>query len=608
MAMRVKAIGIAPYEGLKRLMEELAKEDPEMDLVVEQGDLKEGVDIARRAEKEGYELIISRGGTASLIREAVSIPVAEIPVSGYDMLRVLTLLKDYRGEVAIVGFPNITRGAAVICDLLNLSVRTVTVRRPSEVEDQLESLRGLGIQVVVGDVVTVKAAEKLGMHGLLITSGKEAVLDAFEEGKRVYRLFSRLRREAALYRNILDRDRRGIVVFDEKKRILFQNPAAARFPLSAPAVERAIQDLVEETLRRGQSEFRLLPVEESCVQITAVPLDDRSRETWVAIHLEECRFAISPEKWGCVEIRHTRAEPKETAFHRFVGKSGALREAIQSAQKYSEMDVPVWISGEEGTGKEMFALAIHQASSRGDHPFIAVDSGCLKLEEWNELLADAIAGPLRRGTLYLKNAEQIPVKVQKRLGVLIADEGDGPRWLISTTRDLGKEVRRGDFDRNLYQLLGRAHLPLPPLRERKEDIDDLIPLFIAESNSKYGKSIVGMESEVIEELKRLTWPGNIEELKRAVEAMVLRSDGHYIGRHETADILERLKQEASRPAGRELDWTGTLEEMELQIIQRVLVEEGMNQTRAAQRLGINRSTLWRKLQSIHRETPPGNKR
>ncbi|MEW9033857.1 MAG: PrpR N-terminal domain-containing protein, partial [Planifilum fimeticola] len=120
--MRVKAFGIAPYAGLKRLMEELAKEDPEMDLVVEQGDLEEGVDIARQAEKEGYELVISRGGTASLIREAVSIPVAEIPVSGYDMLRVLTLLKDYRGEVAIVGFPNITRGAAVICDLLNLPV------------------------------------------------------------------------------------------------------------------------------------------------------------------------------------------------------------------------------------------------------------------------------------------------------------------------------------------------------------------------------------------------------------------------------------------------------------------------------------------------------
>ena len=74
--MRIKAIGIAPYAGLKRLMEELAEEDPELDLVAEQGDLEEGVDIARRAEKEGYELVISRGGTASLIREAVSIPVA----------------------------------------------------------------------------------------------------------------------------------------------------------------------------------------------------------------------------------------------------------------------------------------------------------------------------------------------------------------------------------------------------------------------------------------------------------------------------------------------------------------------------------------------------
>ena len=606
--MRIKAIGIAPYAGLKRLMEELAEEDPELDLVAEQGDLEEGVDIARRAEKEGYELVISRGGTASLIREAVSIPVAEIPVSGYDMLRVLTLLKDYRGEVAIVGFPNISRGAAVVCDLLNLSVRTVTLRHSSEVEEQLGSLRRQGVQVVIGDVVTVRAAERLGMHGLLITSGKEAVLDAFAEGKRVYRLFSRLRGEVSLYRNILDRDRRGIVVFDGEKRILFRNAAALRFPLSAPAVESAMQELVEESLRRGSSEPRLLPLENSGVWMTAVPLDDGGREVRVAVHLEQCRWAGSPEKWGCVEIRDVRAEPKETAFHRFVGRSGALREAIRSAQKYSELDVPVWISGEPGTGKEMFALAIHRAGARGDQPFITVDSGCLKPEEWNGLIADALAGPFRRETLYLKNAERIPAKVQKRLVGLIADEGDGPRWLISTTGDLREEVRRGAFDRKLYRLLERAHLPLPPLRDRKADLEDLIRLFIAEGNSKYGKSIVGMERELIEALKGLTWPGNIEELKSAVEAMVLRSDGHYIGLRETADILERLKAEASRPTGRELDWTGTLAEMEKQIIQRVLAEEGMNQTRAAKRLGINRSTLWRKLQSIDRKTPPGNKR
>src|SRR5690606_3666438 len=132
---------------------------------------------------------------------------------------------------------------------------------------------------------------------------------------------------------------------------------------------------------------------------------------------------------------------------------------IRSAQKYSELDVPVWLSGEPGTGKEMCALALHRAGARGDQPCITADSGCLKPEEWNGLIADALAGPFRRGTLYLKNAERIPAKVQKRLVGLIADEGDGPRWLISTTGDLREEVRSRVIDRMTYLIFAPDHIP-----------------------------------------------------------------------------------------------------------------------------------------------------
>ena len=123
----IKALVIAPYEGLIEIMREIAEEVTDFELHTELGNLYEGVEIARRSETNGFDVIISRGGTASLVQDVVSIPVIDIQVSGYDILRLLTLVKGFSGKAAIVGFPNISQGAATICNLLDLDINTMTI-------------------------------------------------------------------------------------------------------------------------------------------------------------------------------------------------------------------------------------------------------------------------------------------------------------------------------------------------------------------------------------------------------------------------------------------------------------------------------------------------
>src|SRR5690625_6252369 len=119
----LKVLVIVPYEGLFEMMKEIDREVKDIQLQIELGNLYEGVNIAKTAENEGYHVIISRGGTASMIQEAVPIPVIDIQVSGYDVLRILTLVKGFSGKAAIVGFSNITEGAATISQLLDFDIK-----------------------------------------------------------------------------------------------------------------------------------------------------------------------------------------------------------------------------------------------------------------------------------------------------------------------------------------------------------------------------------------------------------------------------------------------------------------------------------------------------
>jgi len=162
-----RILGIAPYDGMRTAMEQAAQAYPNVELEVYTGDLEEGQAIVQRMAPNSYDCIISRGGTATLIRQVTDLPVVDIHISVYDVLRTMKLAENYTSLYAIVGFPSITEPAHTLCSLLNFDLDILTVRSAEEVRHTLERLKQGGYRMVVCDMVTHTIAREMGFDAFL---------------------------------------------------------------------------------------------------------------------------------------------------------------------------------------------------------------------------------------------------------------------------------------------------------------------------------------------------------------------------------------------------------------------------------------------------------
>ncbi|UUZ91044.1 sigma 54-interacting transcriptional regulator [Paenibacillus sp. P25] len=323
-------------------------------------------------------------------------------------------------------------------------------------------------------------------------------------------------------------------------------------------------------------------------------------ETGYLVYLE------SLEKWR-TDRRFAAYLPSRLAtFTQLIGSSPTLQKAISRAKKFADSDRSVWISGERGTGKSALAQAIHSAGKRRDQGFYMISCGEVTDEEWDMLLTGTAQAPGLMeggfaGTLYLKHADRLSRAAQDRWPQVIRG-GKNFRFIASSTTPMTKLHHRPEYNQELITALGELHLSVPPLRDRPEDIEEMIRVMIADYNSRTGKQIVGMREAVLERLIQYDWPGNLTELENLVQEMMILTKGHYTEWDEVSEIWERLRQIPGAPAPSAvmtpIDLSGDLEEIEERILWHVLQEEGMNQSKACKRLGINRSTLWRRLNKM----------
>jgi propionate catabolism operon transcriptional regulator len=592
----IKVKGIAPYPGLRDLLLELAEGDPRIRMDVEIADLQEALPIVRMAEQQQYDVIVSRGGTASVIRQHVSIPVVDIPVSGYDILRVLTLIKDSNSKRAIIGFPNICQGAATVSSLLNLEIPIYPITHESQVTSALQQAIEHGAQIVLGDVVTVRIARQMGYHGILITSGRESVLETLAEVKRVYDIYAKGREKSGFFEQLLQHAPTGIVAANGESEVEYANPAAQQWLTDGGKLPPALLPAVREN-QGSQQEWEQVTLNDRCCRIKAVPRMDKAG---YLLYFEPSETVLS------VPARLVQTPSRLASFAQVIGSSPEIAKALKRAKAFAQTDKAVWLSGEPGAGKMHFAQSIHSAGEQNRYPFYWLACrGADRQRLERELFGTAEeAGLLHRaagGTLYLEDVDALSRDVQERL-VQEIRRGTRLRFIASSVVPLTLLAKRGNCFLPLLQLLGECHVKIPPLRERVEDIEEIARVLIAEHNSRYGKHIVGIREEVLERLMEHDWPGNVKELENVVEEMLLVTQGHYVGIPEWEDVWERYRVESGScsawTVSGQLDLSGTWEQIERQILLHVLKEEGMNQSKAAKRLGINRTTLWRKLQGM----------
>ncbi|WP_168714385.1 PrpR N-terminal domain-containing protein [Niallia nealsonii] len=586
----MKVLAIAPYEGLKELVTQLAKKE-KLDIITEIGDLDKGLTLARAAKNEGIDIIISRGGTAELIQRELNIPVIEIEVSGYDMLRVLTLVKKYPGKTAIVGFAQIAEGAAAVCEILNISMSSFKVNQEKDIKAILESLKLNGYQNIIGDVITVKKAESLGLNGILLTSGKESVIRAFRNAEKAYELYKKIKNNYSLPHQILEAEHIGITIYDDAKNCIYSNKYFIHHVTEA--LELHLDNLVPK-IKKNKKSLSIVKEEEYDWKINGeeISIGDSKNLLFKLEKIEKLNKNKDNGAFSSIGVTN------RNNINTFISKNEKTQKIFNYVKQYPDKDSMIWINGERGTGKEHLAYYIHvNRNNINKAPFITFDCEAMEKSMWNEWLLRLLSKENNNkddqiGTIFIKNIEFLSMDIQKELYVYLEECQKDFQLIVSCNTNIYNQILSGDFYESLYNLLSETSFALPPLRERKEDIEGLASIFINEMNLKYGKQIVGLRKDVKEYLENRAWTGNINQLKQMINSSVLLADGYYL---ELGDIVEIEQEDSISDAGNSFPLFGTLEEIEKRIIQQVWLEEGKNQTRTAERLGINRTTLWRKL-------------
>lgn len=394
---------------------------------------------------------------------------------------------------------------------------------------------------------------------------------------------------------LLDLQMPGIDGIETLKRIKKQYPYIPVIIMTAHGtIEKAVH-----SMKLGSYDFLTKPFPSERLKVTV-------KNALEAVALE-------------TEVKSLRSElDSKFKFENIIGHSGVMQEVFRAVEKVVDSDVTVLIQGESGTGKELIARAIHNESkARHSRPFVAVN--CTALPESlleSELFGHekgAFTGAASRrigkfeqangGTVFLDEiGEMSPSTQAKILRVLQEREFErlggnalvkvNIRLLSATNKNLEEEVRIGTLREDLYYRISVFPIKLPPLRERKEDIPLLVSHFLKRYSERENKKVDGIQRDALKVLLGYHWPGNVRELENAVErAVVINSTGQ-IDTHDLPQHIVTFGREGAGYPDETLPrW---IERLEMEVLQKTLLEFEGNITKAAKKLGIGRATIYRK--------------
>ncbi len=306
---------------------------------------------------------------------------------------------------------------------------------------------------------------------------------------------------------------------------------------------------------------------------------------------------------------------------KIIGETPEMQRLRKDIERLAELDCNIILRGEEGTGKELAARAIHKLGHRKEQRFLAFNCGCFSKEfHFNELLGSLeVSYPDSKtegsnesrfiGTVLLDHFEAMPEETQAEMLKLMdktvsaqpqdsLKTGKEIRFILATHQDIRKRVEEKKFNIELFQRLNAISMAVPPLRERRDDIQPLCSYFLSQLNKEFGKNIESVSSEVLSILKNYSFPGNVRELWHIIERAVILADATTI---EPTHLPDRLRKKTPTLPSEEIQAFVPLDEMEkAHIIRAIEITKG-NRSKACELLGISRAALWRKLKMINIE-------
>ena len=586
---RIRILGIAPYAGLKELMQDVALQRSDVELEAYVGDLSYGVELVQEHQRRGFSGIISRGGTAEMIRRVASVPVTEVALSVYDVLRAMRLAQSYNGKFAIVGFSSITNCAKILRDLLQYEIEIATIKSQEEVVSCLETLKKQGCSMVLGDMVTTVNAKFAGMNGILITSGGESVEAAFDRAIEVCEGYRKNLEEIEFFHALLSSTKDEIIVFNENGDIKFSSSHS----LDEETMS-FMKKNVASVLERGEKKIMRQQTDEEIVTFLGKNFSTATGR-YCAFTLKQASKSNVFDRQGITF--QNKADLIEDVTNVF-SRSNSVGRFAGFVEKYGRSDLPVLIMGEPGTGKDKTAISIYIRGKLSDNPMISIDCAVVGDKKWSQLLESEYSPFLEENfTIYIKNVDHLSESTGVQLIKYFEDVGTCEKNRLLFSCVTKRNVDEASFCSILKNKLSCLVIKLLPLRQRPEDIPSLCSLYINEINAATGKEVIGLTHDAMVLMRDFPWKYNLNQLKRVLTQLVVLSDSPYISADDVAAILAAEDEWKPEPTACGLNLNQPLSDITRDIVRAVVSQEGMNQSKAALSLNISRSTLWRMLKN-----------
>jgi len=603
--------------GIRSLVEQAILEIDSQDIGFVECHISDVEAVAQQLTINGCQIILCTGATASYLQEILSIEIQVIRTGMFDVIQAISNLKQYK-RIALLGKSTTTISLEDYSEIFLLDIKQFTYDSYLDAKRTIQLIKNEKFDAVIGSPISVELAINEGLVGQLtmtVVSLKDLLTNALRGLDKIRREQSTIIRLTEIFNHLNE----GVCFITKNKKISFINTSMAELLKKSPAdvLDKSPADIFGNlNLDTGQHNPRqLLDIGNDQLAVHILEMNNDYINGYILSAQELNALEYSSSEFRKVSSRNFNTRYQ---FNQLSTRNVTFETTLTLAKAYAKTDSTVLITGESGTGKEVLAQSIHNYSKRGKAPFVAIN--CASFPE--SLLESELFGyeegaftgakksgriglieSAHNGTLFLDEIGDMPLHLQTRfLRVLqerqinrlgsTASHHLNIRIIAATHADLECLVANGNFRADLYYRLNILRLSIPPLRNRPEDILPLADIFL----KKHKKSIKDLPDTLPLLLKKYNWPGNIRELENIIERIQVL---FYFDESKTQPNFLSLHLPELFSSTQKADSSPLLKKAKINqeslLIEQVLNEVDGNLDLAAKKLGVSRTTLWRKM-------------
>lgn len=630
------------FLGRKELISAIGDSMPTFDeaqITAHVGLEDEVLTIAQELQRTGVDIIVTSRRNLKLLQNSLDIPIIAVRMTYEDLVLAIAKGLPSGRKMALVTSMTLQEAGLknlhLLEELFGITLIHAVFKGHNDLEITMSKLKREGVEVIIG--ARPLLAREHGMEGVSIYSLDGVIQDAIRRSIEIVKVKNHEEESTKRFKAILDSISEGILMTDHQGLINFCNSATVRI-LKIKQEGILGQHLARffshtQVEKNYEPEYGIMEqFRGSTLIVNHVPVKVKNQIAGIVTTFQD--ITRIQELENTVRLNtHAKGLQAKITFDQIIGESKAIQKTIAVTKKYAESDFTILIQGETGCGKEMFAQSIHNHSKRSFGPFVAINCSALpenllesELFGYNE---GAFTNALKQGkkglfelahngTIFLDEigsvSQGFQLKllrvIQEREIMRVGSDNVIPinvRIIAATNEDLGMAVSKGTFRSDLYFRLNVLTVLLPSLRQRREDIPVLFRHFLNAAEPQLLQKLEHFLPEIVAPLLAYNFPGNVRELTSIVQRFIIMLDLTKLDQdgylkelmHECVDRNIFLSPSSDRVVVElKESFNATLEELEKEIILNALNEENGDKAKTANKLGLSRTTLYRKMSAM----------